>query len=59
MSRCSYKVLYESVIIWEQRSNLREELLPMSRETATDLVGAAALSLTTIVLLWLPAFLQV
>ena len=31
----------------------------MTRDTAIDLLGATALSLTTIVLLWLPAILQV
>lgn len=31
----------------------------MTKDTAIDLIGAAALSLTTIVLLWLPAMLQV
>ncbi len=31
----------------------------MTKETVIDLIGAAALSLATIVLLWLPAILQV
>lgn len=31
----------------------------MTRDTAIDLLGAAALSLITIILLWLPAILQV
>lgn len=30
----------------------------MSKDVAIDVLGAAALSLTTIVLLWLPAILQ-